>query len=61
MARRSSVASALHALTNDEFKLSEFIDKAGLLALVAEYFVDGSDETDDDVSSDEEEMCMFRC
>lgn len=57
MARRSSVVSALHALTNDEFEPSDFVDYAGLQAPVTEYFADGSSETHNDVSSDEEEMC----
>ena len=57
MARRGSVVSALHALTNDEFEPSHFVDNAGLQALVTKYFADGSGETDNDVSS-EEKMCM---
>ena len=58
MARKCSVVSALQALTNNEFKPSDFIDNAGLQALVTEYVVDGSGETNDDVSSDEDEMCI---
>lgn len=56
MARRNDVVSALHVLTGDEFEPSDFSDNSALQALVTEYFADGNDDTDDDVSSDEEEM-----
>lgn len=57
MAIRSEVVSALQALTSDEFQPSGFSDVTALQALVTEYFVDGSDDTDYDayVNSDEEE------
>ena len=57
--RRSKVASAVQALTSDEYEPSDFSDNSALQALVTEYFADGSDDTDYDVSSDEEEARMF--
>lgn len=60
MARRSKVLSALHALTSDEYEPSDFSDSSALEALVTEYFADGSDDTDYDVSSEEEEMCTLK-
>ena len=59
MAKKQVVASALDVLMSDEFEPSNFSDNAGLHALVTEYFTGGSDDTDDDISSDEEEMCTF--
>ena len=59
MARRNVVVSALHALTSDEFEPSNFIDNTTLHEFVTEYFTSGNNETDDDVSDDEEEMRMF--
>jgi len=59
MARRNIVVSALHALTSDEFEPYNFSNNATLHEFVTEYFTNGSDEMDDDVSSDEEEMRTF--
>lgn len=59
MARRSNVVSAVQALTSDEYEPSDFSDRSALEALITEYFADGSDETDNDASSDEEEACML--
>ena len=56
MAKKHVVVSALHALTSDEFEPSDEIDNAALQALVTEYFAEGNDDTDDDVTSDEEEI-----
>ena len=57
--RRSKVAFAVQALTSDEYEPSDFSDSSALQALVTKYFADGSDDTDYDVSSNEEEAHMF--
>ena len=59
MARRNAVVSALQDLTSEEFKPSNFSDNGTLYKFVTEYFTNGNDDMDDDVSSDEEEMHTF--
>ena len=57
--RRNVVVSALCALISNKFQPSNFSDNGTLHKFVTEYFMNRNEDTDDDVSSDEEEMLML--